>query len=205
MWLVHMGRVKEAAEHQILTERVASQCDDDMLRGLAGMARGWVYLAEGDMDRSIEVLRSVRHRGGDFHQHHFIDTYIGLALFRRGDYATAAAHWLEGMRLGISVGHIRGVGGAIEGCAYIAERMGKADAACRFLSAAAQIRKRAASPLFSFWIRHNEMANSALRSALGPRQYDAATNAGAQMRQEDAVNEAADLLREFGAGANGIL
>jgi hypothetical protein len=43
-----------------------------------------------------------------------------------------------------------------------------------------------------------------LRSALGPRHYETAMNAGAQMRQEDAVNEAADLLREFGASVNGI-
>lgn len=44
-----------------------------------------------------------------------------------------------------------------------------------------------------------------IRSALGPRQYEAATNAGAQMRQEDVVNEAADQLREFGGSANCIL
>jgi predicted ATPase/DNA-binding winged helix-turn-helix (wHTH) protein len=205
LWLVHMGRAAEAAEHQTLTERVADQYGDEILRGLAGMVRGWVYLAEGDMDRSIDVLLSVRHRGGDFHQHHFIDTYIALALFRRGDYGPAAAYWLEGMRNGISVGHVRGVAGAIEGCAYIAERMGNADAACRFLSAAAQIRLRAGSPLFSFWARHNEFANSALRTALGIQQYEAATRLGAQMRQEDVINEAADLLREFGGGANHIL
>jgi non-specific serine/threonine protein kinase len=200
MWLVHMGRVAEAAEHLALTERMARRHDDELLRGLAGFARGWMYLAEGDLDRSIDVLRSVRQCGGDFHQHHFIDTYIGLASFRRGDYGPAATYWLEGMRNGISVGHARGVAGAIEGCAYIAQRLDRADAACRFLSAAAQIRRRAASPLFSFWIQHNEYAHSALRSALGPREYEAATTAGAQMRQEDAVNEAAELLREFGAG-----
>jgi predicted ATPase/DNA-binding winged helix-turn-helix (wHTH) protein len=205
LWLVHAGRAVEAPEHLTLIERIANQYEDELLLGLAGMVRGWVYLAEGDIDRSIDVLRSVRHRGGDFHQHHFIDTYIGLALFRRGDYGPAAAYWLEGMRNGISVGHIRGVGGAIEGCAYIAERMGKADAACRYLSAAAQIRKRAASPLFSFWIRHNEFVNSALRSALGIRQYEAATRVGAHMRQEDVVNEAADLLREFAGSAHDIL
>jgi hypothetical protein len=83
--------------------------------------------------------------------------------------------------------------------------MGNADAACRFLSAAAQIRLRAGSPLFSFWARHNEFANSALRTALGIQQYEAATRLGAQMRQEDVINEAADLLREFGGGANHIL
>ena len=205
LWLVHRGRAVEAVEHLALIERIANQHDDELLHGLAGLLRAWICLADGDTDRSIELLRSVRHRGGDFHQHHFINTYLGLALFRRGDYGPAAAHWLEGMRIGISVGHIRGVGGAIEGCAYIAERMGKADAACRFLSAAAQIRKRAGSPLFSFWFQHNEFANSALRSALGPREYEAATSLGAQTRQEDAVNEAADLLRAFSGGAGDCL
>jgi hypothetical protein len=93
--------------------------------------------------------------------------------------------------------------GSVEGCGYIAERMGNADAASRFLSAAAQIRRHAGSPLFSFWIRHNEFANAALRSALGASRYEAAVSAGVQMRQEDVVNEAAALLREFGANIAG--
>ena len=109
--------------------------------------RGWICLAKGDVDRSIDILKSVRHSGGDFHQHHFIDTYIALALFRRGDYAPAAAYWLEGMQLGISVGHIRGVGGAVEGCAYIAERMGKAEAACRFERRGANSQTRRLAPV----------------------------------------------------------
>lgn len=50
-------------------------------------------------------------------------------------------------------------------------------------------------------MEHHEFANLALRSVLGPRQYQAAMSVGTTMRQEDVVNEAADLLREFGSHA----
>ena len=61
----------------------------------------------------------------DFHQHHFIGMYIGLALFRRGDFAGAAVEWHEAMRNAIAVAHLRGIAGSVEGCGYIAERLGK--------------------------------------------------------------------------------
>src|ERR1700733_9748249 len=128
--------------------------------------------------------------------------YIGLGLFRLGDDAAAAAQWYEAMRNGSAVGNIRGVAGSLEGCAYIAARKGKAEESARLLSAAEQIRQRASSPLFSFWIEHNAAAHAGLRSGLGPEQYEAAISAGARMRTEDAVNEAAALLREFGAGVS---
>jgi predicted ATPase/DNA-binding winged helix-turn-helix (wHTH) protein len=201
LWSIHSGRVTEAGKHIERVQRTAGDRDDDILRGLAGLARGWTHLAEDDMETALVELRSVRKLGGDYHQHHFIDMYIGLALFRRGDHAAAAAQWHEAMRNAIAVGHVRGVAGSVEGCGYIAERLGRWDEAIRFLSAAAQIRKRAGSPLFSFWNQHNEFANAALRTALGIRRHDAAVSAGAGMRQEDVVNEAAGLLCAFGAGA----
>ena len=201
LWLAHSGRTQEASPHIATTERVAGQLADGILAGLAGLARGWVHLADGNVDRSLNTLRQVRNLGGDYHQHHFVDMYIGLGLFRRGDLGLAAAQWLEAMRNAIAVGHSRGAAGSIEGCAYIAERMGKADHACRFLSAAAEIRKRTEMPLFSFWYCHNEEANAKLRSSLSRQHYEAAIGEGARMRQEDVVNEAAALLREFSAAA----
>jgi len=199
MWLIHDGREKEAGEYHTTIERIAKQRDDDILRSLAGFAHGWAHLAGSEIEKALGALRSVRNLGGDYHQHHFVDMYIGLALFRSGDYCAAAAQWHESLRNAIAVGHVRGMAGSVEGCGYIAERMGNAEEASRFLSAAAHIRKHTGSPLFSFWIRHNEFANAALRSALGASRYEAAMSAGAQMRQEDVVNEAAALLREFGA------
>jgi predicted ATPase/DNA-binding winged helix-turn-helix (wHTH) protein len=201
LWLVHCGRTTEAIVHCRTLEVAAEQRSDEILHSLAGFVRGWVYLAEEDMHKALAAMRPVDRLGDDYHQHHFTDMYIALALFRMGEYGAAAGRWYEAMRSALVVGHMRGVSGSIEGCAYIAERTGRLDEACRFLGAAEQIRERAESPLFSFWIRHNESANAALRSALGMHQYEAAMSAGARMRQEDVVNEAAALLRELGAGA----
>ena len=199
MWVIHDGRAPEAGRYLGTLERIAEQRGDDILRSVAGLVRGWMHLAAGDLDAALVALRSVRNLGGDYHQHHFIDMYIALSLFRRGDYAAAAAQFHESMRNALAVGHMRGVSGSIEGCAYIAERTGKTDQACRFLGAAEQIRRRAGSPLFSFWVQHNGAAKAAMQAALGTRQFESAVLSGSRMRQEDIVNEAAGLLREFAA------
>jgi predicted ATPase/DNA-binding winged helix-turn-helix (wHTH) protein len=198
LWRIHFGQSEQASEHLAAVERLAEKHDDELLRGLAGLARGWLYLAEDDTDKAVHVLRSVRGLSTDSHQHHFIGMYVGLALFRRGDLAGAALEWHEAMRNAISVGHLRGVAGSVEGCGYLAERLGISEEACRFLSAAEQIRQRAGSPLFSFWFRHNESANAGLRSTLGLNRYEALVSAGARMRAEDVINEAAVRLWQFG-------
>ncbi|HWG70133.1 MAG TPA: winged helix-turn-helix domain-containing protein [Steroidobacteraceae bacterium] len=199
LWRIHFGQSEQAAEHLAAVERLAEKQNDELLRGLAGLARGWLCLAAEDTERAVEVLRSVRDLSADSHQHHFIGMYIGLALFRGGDLAGAAAEWHEAMLNAIAVAHLRGVAGSVEGCGYLAEQLGSAEEACRFLSAAEQFRQRSGSPLFSFWYRHNESARARLRSALGPNRYDALVRAGARMRAEDVINEAAEYLRQFGA------
>jgi predicted ATPase/DNA-binding winged helix-turn-helix (wHTH) protein len=199
LWQIHFGRPEQAAEHLATVERLAQKHDDELLHGLAGLVRGWLYLAEDDTEKAIDVLRSVRGLSSDSHQHHFIGMYIGLALFRQRDLAAAALEWHEAMRNALAVAHLRGIAGSVEGCGYLAELLGKADEACRFLSAAEQIRQRAQSPLFSFWFRHNESANARLRSTLGLNRYEALVSAGARMRAEDVINEAAEHLRQFGA------
>jgi predicted ATPase/DNA-binding winged helix-turn-helix (wHTH) protein len=197
-WWIHLGRLSEALEPIATVERLAEKLDDELLLGLAGLAGGWLYLAEDDTRRAIDVLRSVRDLSTDAHQHHFIGMYIGLALFRRDDLAGAALEWHEAMRNAMGVGHLRGVAGSVEGCGYLAERLGKAEEACRFLSAAEQFRQRAGSPLFSFWFGHNESASTALRSKLGLNRYEELVREGARMRAEDVINEAAEHLRRFG-------
>jgi non-specific serine/threonine protein kinase len=201
LWLINTDRSAQAAQHLTELERIAEARNDDLLRGLAGLVRGWLYFAAQDIDRSIEVMRAVRNLSSESHQHHFIGMYIGLALFRRGDYGQAADVWHEAMRNAAAVGHLRGVAGSVEGCAYIAERLNYAEEACRFLSVAEQFRQRASSPLFSFWFQHNESAHAALCSALGPARYEEALNIGTRMRAEDVVNEAATLLRQFAQSA----
>ncbi len=200
LWLTHDGQLTEAARHIATLERIAEESNDAILRGLAGLARGWISLAEGSTESALGALRPVRMLGGDRHQHHFIDMYIGLSLFRKGDDAAAAAQWYEAMRVASELSNNRGVAGATEGCAYLAARMGKAEESARLLSAAEHIRQRVISPLFSFWYQHNQHAHAAARAALGPEKYAAAISAGGRMRTEDAVTEVAVLLREFAAG-----
>jgi predicted ATPase/DNA-binding winged helix-turn-helix (wHTH) protein len=199
LWWIHTGQLAQAVEPLAAVERLAAKRDDELLRGLAGLARGWLYLAEDDTDNAVEVLRSVRGLGSDYHQHHFVGMYVGLALFRRADLAAAALEWHEAMRNAIAVGHLRGVAGSVEGCGYLAERLGMPEEACRFLNAAEQIRQRAGSPLFSFWFRHHESANAQLRSTLGLNRYEALVGSGARIRTEDVINEAAARLRHFAA------
>jgi predicted ATPase/DNA-binding winged helix-turn-helix (wHTH) protein len=201
LWLSHTGRPSEIGEHLAVVERIAEQRDDGTLRGLAGWVRGWAYMAEDANEQAIAALRSVRILGNDSLSHQFMMTYIALALFRLGDHAGAASQWLETMETTIAVGNYRGMSGAIEGCGYIAERNSKAAEACRLLGAAEKIRTRLELPLFSFWIRHNKDAHSSLRASLGMSRYADAVSEGVQMREEDVVNEAATLLREFAAGA----
>ena len=126
LWWIHCGQSEQASEHLAAVERLAEKHDDELLRGLAGLARGWLYLADDDTEKAVDVLRSVRGLSTDSHQHHFIGMYIGLALFRRGDLAGAALEWHEAMRNAIAVGHLRGVAGSVEGCGYLAELLGKA-------------------------------------------------------------------------------
>jgi tetratricopeptide (TPR) repeat protein len=199
LWLIHFGQSEQIAEHLATVERLAEKRDDELLRGLTGLVRGWLYLAQDDTGKAIDVLRSVRGLSSDSHQHHFIGMYIGLALFRQGDFAAAAREWHEAMRDALGVAHLRGIAGSVEGCGYLAEQLGKPEEACQFLSAAEQIRQRAQSPLFSFWFRHNESAGARLRTVLGLNRYAALVSAGARMRTEDVINQAAERLQQFGA------
>jgi predicted ATPase/DNA-binding winged helix-turn-helix (wHTH) protein len=200
-WKADNGQGQQAGPDIAVVEQIAAQLDDANLRGLAALASGWRYLAANEIDKTIAVLQSARRLGDDVHQHHFIDVYIGLALFRRGDFATAAALWHEAMRNALAVGHIRGAAGSIEGCGYIAERLNHPDLACRCLGAAAQIRTRTGIPLYSFWIPHYDSAHAALRAALGPAAYATAIAAGAALREEDAATEAAQWLQSFASAS----
>jgi hypothetical protein len=165
---------------------------------MAELVRGWRYLAFGQTQLALQTLWPIRTLGSDYHQHHFVDMYIGLSLFRLAAYSAAAVQWHEALRNALGVGHLRGIAGSVEGSAYIAAIRGQNEVACKLLSGAEKMRQRAASPLFSFWLVHNASANSTLREAMGAHRYEAALQAGTRMREEDLINEAMAVLTEFG-------
>jgi predicted ATPase/DNA-binding winged helix-turn-helix (wHTH) protein len=199
LWLANSGRPGEAQPFAAATLDIATRLNDPLLLGLAGLARGWVHIAHGDCRAALEAMRAVRELGDDPHQRHFLDMYIALALFRLGDHQGAAAQWREGMRGAAAVGNIRGIAGSIEGCGYIAAKLGQPADAIRLLTVAQRIRERTGVPLFNFWLTHHEQASAALRRALGAAEYAACAAAAEGVREEDAANEARALLQRFSA------
>ena len=201
LWYSSNGHGQQAEPHIALVEQLAEQLDDANLRSLAGLARGWMCLAANEDEKAIAALQPVRRLGDDVHHHHFVDVYIGLAMFRCGDYAAAAALWRDAMPAALFLGNIRGLAGTIEGCGYIAERLNQPEVACRCLGAAEQIRKRTGIPLYSYWIPHYNSAHASLRTLLGPAAYGAAIAAGAALHEEDVATETAKWLQIFSSAA----
>jgi hypothetical protein len=199
MWLCNWGRSQLAAEPVALVERIGEELDDPILRGMAGLARGWIHIAAQDYAPAVAVLRAVRNLGSDLHQRHFIDVYIGLSLFALGDYPAAAAQWLEGLRNTAPLFNSRGMAGSTEGCGYICAKIGLCADAVRFLACAQKVRERTAVPLFNFWVAHHDATEAALRAKLDPAEFEALWNAGQRVREEDIINEVSGRLLEFSA------
>ena len=191
------GRADEAEPYAIRTRAAAERHDDDLLRGLAALAHGWVWLARGQPARAVTELYAGRDLGCDPHQRHFVGTYLGLAHFALRHYPEAARVWSTSLSLSILVGNVRGMAGSIEGCGYLACVAGEWRTAARLLAAARVIRERTQLPLFSFWYPHLEATMADLRSHLSPAELEASWQSGAALRHEDATNEAASLLRSY--------
>jgi non-specific serine/threonine protein kinase len=198
--LANWGRPDEALEHVAITHSRAREHQDAILTGLAGLAHGWIELARGSARTALEALLPVRELGSDLHQRHFIDVYIALSLFRLGELGAAADQWLKGLELGLAVGNIRGMAGSIEGCAYIASRLGDLRDAARLLAAARHIRQRTGIPVFSFWLPHQQSTIDTLRAKLTAAEFAAEEGRGLAMRWEDAANEAQVMLGRIAEG-----
>jgi predicted ATPase/DNA-binding winged helix-turn-helix (wHTH) protein len=192
--LADAGRLDEAHDDIVVAEATANRLDDDLLRGLSGLARGWVCLARNANAEALEVLQHALDLGADLHQRHYVEVYAGLALFRLGQDVAAATSLYAGMRNGLSLRSARGVAASVEASGYLAERLGRFQDAARFLGAAARTRERTAIPLNSLWIPHHEHAVASLQAAMSPFEYSAASDAGARMREEDVANDAAAFL-----------
>ena len=195
--LANDARPEEAEPYAQRTRTVAESHNDELLRGLAGLAYGWVWLARGEPERALAELSAARDLGCDPQQRHFIGTYVGLAQFALGRYAEAAHQWLISLKLSILVGNVRGMAGSIEGCGYLACKAGEWRSAARLLAAARVIRERTQLPLFRFWRPHLDVAMRDLRSNLSAADFEASWQSGAALRHEDATNEALALLRSY--------
>ncbi len=201
MWQANSGHT--AANTLAVAQHIAERLDDPLIKGLAGLARGWIHMASGDGSAAVETLGSVRDLSADEHQRHFIRVYLGLALIGLGRYIAAAAALYEAIVTAIELGNVRGAAGCVECCGYICEKLGHRRDAARLLGAARAIRERTEVPLFNFWLPYNRAAHAALEAQLGAEEYAACLRAGAAMREEEAIHEASLRLKSFSADAEG--
>jgi predicted ATPase/DNA-binding winged helix-turn-helix (wHTH) protein len=202
MHLTNAGDVDAAAAAAHVTARVAAELDDALLRGLSGLARGWIALARGSLRDAIETFLAARQLGPDLHQRHFIEVYIGLACLELGETQRAAQQFLAGLHDAIDVRNLRGMAGSVEGCAYIAIERGMYAEGIEMLGSAAGIRDRTGVPLFGFWLPRNDRAHDAARQALGETAYAARFAAGERMRDEDSISRVVALLQAFAVGGS---
>ncbi|HEY1891874.1 MAG TPA: winged helix-turn-helix domain-containing protein [Steroidobacteraceae bacterium] len=191
------ARPDEAAQYAQRTRVAAELHDNDLLRGLAGLAHGWVWLARGQPERAIAELSAAAGLGRDPHQRHFIEMYVALAHFALGHYSQAAKSWVASLNVSITLGNVRGQAGSVEGCGYLACQSGDWRSAARLLAAARTVRQRTKLPLFRFWWPHLEATMRDLRSHLTEAELEACSQSGAALRPEDATNEAMALLRSY--------
>ncbi len=202
MWQANSGHTAAAAETLTITQAIAERLDDPLLMGLAGLARGWIHMIDGNGAAAVETLGRVCELSADEHQRHFIRVYLGLALIGLGRYTTAATALREAIATVIELGNVRGAAGCVECCGYICEKLGRWQDAARLLGAARAIRERTEVPLFNFWLPYNRAAHAALEAQLGAQEYAACSRAGATMREEEAISEASLWLKSFSASAD---
>ena len=202
MWQANSGHTIAAAEALAVAQDIAERLDDPLLRGLSGLARGWIHMTNGDGSAAAQTLERVCDLGADEHQRHFIRVYLGLALIGLGRYMAAAAVLYEAIAVVIELGNIRGAAGCVECCGYICEKLGHWQDAARLLGAARAIRERTEVPLFNFWLPYNQAAHAALEARLGAQEYAACSRAGATMRGEEVLEAASLQLKGFSAGAD---
>ncbi len=200
MLLADRGDAAGARAAVAAAVQVAVPLGNALLDGLVALAQGWVQLAEGRPAEAIATMEPARRTGTDLHQHHFIEMYLGLAHFRLGDLRAAASHWRDAARIAILLGHVRGAAGSIEGCAYLEVAHGRPREAAVLLGAAEAIRVRTV-PLYRWWCGHHDEAMAAVVATLGAEEASQRIDAGARMREEDAINGAVATLVHYAAVA----
>ena len=145
----------------------------------------------------MAALRPLRGLSFDPQQHQMIDIYLSLAHYGLGNWREAAVMSIDVVDASLRTRGIRSTAAAIEIAAFLASRGARPKMCARLLGKAADIRERTHSPLFSFWLAHNEEATNRARAGLGPDRFYALHRAGASARDEIVIDEVRTLLHEI--------
>jgi non-specific serine/threonine protein kinase len=196
MWNANQGRLDEARAHAEVAVEIADAEADDWLRSLAGLAKSWIALRSGEHHNALVVLQPLRHISFDVQQHEMIEIYLGLSHYVLGHWREAAGSSLDVLERSLRWRHLRTSAAAIEIAGFLAMRTVRPEICARLLGKAAHIRERTRTPLFSFWLAHDEEATDFARRQLGSERFDASYSTGASARDELVIDEARALLRQ---------
>jgi hypothetical protein len=197
LWDAHQRRERQAQGHSAIAARLAEEENDDWLRSLAGLAMTWIALQRGEYHDALATLQPLRDLSFDPQQRQMIGIYFSLTHYVLEHWQDAAAASIDVIDMSLRTRGLRSTAAAIEIAGYLGMRMGRPEICPAFLGKAADIRERTHSPLFSFWIAHNDEATNWARARLGPDRFYALHRAGAAARDEIVIDETRALLCEI--------
>jgi hypothetical protein len=200
LWDAHRGRLPQAQVRAAVAAELAEKEKDDWLLSLAGWAKAWIALGADEYHDAITTLQPLRHLGFDPQQRHMIAIYLGLTQYALGHWRESAAMSIIVLDAYLRTRGLRAAAAPIELAGYLGMHVERPEICARFLGKAADIRERTQTPLFSFWIAHNEEATNWVRGQLRPDRFDALHRAGASARDEIVIDETRALLQQIADG-----
>jgi non-specific serine/threonine protein kinase len=197
LWDAHQARPSQAQARAAVAARLAADENHDWLLSLAGWAKAWIAMSSGAYGDALATLQPLRGLSFEPQQRQMIDIYISLTHCALGHWREAAAVAIEVVDSSLRTRALRVSAAAMEIAGYLGMRTARPEICARLLGKAADIRERTHSPLFSFWVSHNEKATARAQSQLGPDRFDALHRVGASARDELVIDETRALLCEI--------
>lgn len=154
---------------------------------------GSIHLAQEQFDQAekryeaaLELFQTAGHDWGISET----QASLGAVSYRMGDFARAAAHYGESLELAQHRDFGLLVVSSLLGLAGLAAEFGHSQEGAQLLGAAEGIVASLGAPAYPGHRRVRERVQGALKSALGPEQFDAAREAGRALTLEAAITEA---------------
>jgi len=200
LWDANRGQLAQARTRIAVAAKLASEKKDDWLLSLAGWAKAWIALGSGEYHDALATLQPLRHLSFDPQQHQMIDIYLGLTHYALGHGREAAAMSIDVVDASLRTRGVRSTAAAIEIAAFLSMRTERPEICARLLGKAGDIRERTHSPLFTFWVAHDEEATNWAHTQLGKDRFESFYRAGALAGDELVINETRALLCEIAEG-----
>jgi predicted ATPase/DNA-binding CsgD family transcriptional regulator len=165
----------------------------------------YLHIVSGDpaegIVRAKQGLQRLEAARNERWQRSYLHLLLGFGAYLVGDLASGATEFLDGLAMKHEIGDLMGIGYALEGSAYVAAALGRHTRAAWLLGAADPLWEMLGSRLGRNpgLLGVRDQVEQAVRTALGPDDYDALFRRGARGPFDQVVRlaiEDADELPE---------